>query len=128
MQQTSIFTTRTILHPCIDVIIIRYVQDIPKNLCKWIKARKPYKDILLLWLMLIMIIFWIKLIVVKNSLKLMWVLIVRRDIIYNNNHNAILYVVFHYRIIKYQYVNIIWIFICFNVFSLLLDSVMFILF
>ena len=45
-----------------------------------------------------------------------------------NNHNAILYVVFHYIIIKYQYVNIIWIFGCFYVFSILLDSVMFILF
>ena len=31
----------------------------------------------------------------------------------DNNRNAILYVFFHCRIIKYQYVNIIWIFIFF---------------
>ena len=33
IQQTIILPTRTILHPCLDVIIIRYVQDIPKKLC-----------------------------------------------------------------------------------------------
>ena len=63
----------------------------------------------------------------KIGLKGMGVLIVTRNSIDDNNHNAILYVVLHYRIIKYQYVNTIWIFICFSVFCLLLDSVMFIL-
>ena len=32
--------TRTILNPCIDIIIIRYVQDIPKNVCNRIQAKK----------------------------------------------------------------------------------------
>ena len=64
----------------------------------------------------------------KLSLKEIWVLIVTRNITDDNNHNSILNVFFHYIIIKYQYVNIIWIFICFYVFSILLDSVMFILF
>ena len=64
----------------------------------------------------------------KLSLKGMWVEIVTRNSTDDNNHNAILYVVVHYIIIKYQYVNIIRIFICFSVFSFLLDSVMFILF
>ena len=63
----------------------------------------------------------------KLSLNGMWVLIVTRNSTDDYNHNSILYVVFHYRIIKYQYVNIIWIFIFFSVFSLLLDSVMFVL-
>ena len=31
----------------------------------------------------------------------------------DNNNNAIFNLVLHYRMIKYQYVNIIWIFICF---------------
>ena len=30
----------------------------------------------------------------------------------DNNHNTILYVVFHYRIIKYQYVNIMCVCMC----------------
>ena len=50
----------------------------------------------------------------KNILKRILVLIVithRMDD--NNNNNAIFNVVLHYRIIKYQYVNIIWIFIFF---------------
>ena len=62
------------------------------------------------------------------SLKGMCVLIVTRNSIDENNNNATLYVVFHYRMIKYQYVNIIWILIYFSVFSLLLDSDMFVLF
>ena len=33
MQQTIIVPTRTVLHPRLDVILIRYIQDIPKNLC-----------------------------------------------------------------------------------------------
>ena len=32
LQQTIIVTTHTIIHPCLDVVIIRYVQDIPKNI------------------------------------------------------------------------------------------------
>ena len=40
-------------------------------------------------------------------LKEMWVTIVMRNSPDNNNHNAILYVVFYYRMIKYQHVNII---------------------
>ena len=47
------------------------------------------------------------------SLNGMWVLIVTRNSTDDNNHNAILNVFFHCRIIKYQYVNIIYIFIFF---------------
>ena len=32
LQQTIIVPTRTILHPRLDVIIIRYVKDTPKNI------------------------------------------------------------------------------------------------
>ena len=39
MQQIIIFPTRKILHPRLDVIRIRYVQDIPKNLCNMIQAK-----------------------------------------------------------------------------------------
>ena len=66
LQQTIIFLTRTILHTRLDVIIIRYVKDIPKNICSRNQETNPYKDIQLLFLMLIMIKFWMKLSVVKN--------------------------------------------------------------
>ena len=64
----------------------------------------------------------------KLSLKGMWMWIVTRNSIDDNNHNTIFSVVYYYIIIKYQYVNIIWSFISFSVFSFLLDSVMSILF
>ena len=47
------------------------------------------------------------------SLNVIWVLIVTSNSTDDNNHNSILYVVFHYRTIKYQYVNIICILIFF---------------
>ena len=40
LQQTIIVPTRTILHPRLDVIIIRYIQDIPKKLCSRNEAKK----------------------------------------------------------------------------------------
>ena len=40
LQQTIIVPTRKILHPHLDVIIIIYVQDIPKNVCNRIQAKK----------------------------------------------------------------------------------------
>ena len=40
LKQTIIVPTRTILHPRFDVIIIIYVQDIPKNPCIRNKAKK----------------------------------------------------------------------------------------
>ena len=49
----------------------------------------------------------------KLSLNGMWMLIVTSNSTDGNNHNAILYVVFHYIIIKYLYVNVIWFFIIF---------------
>ena len=49
----------------------------------------------------------------KLSLKGIWVEIVMRNSTNDNNHNAILYVVFHYIMIKYQYINIIWILVFF---------------
>ena len=33
LQQTIIVPTRTILHPHLDAIIIRYVKYIPRNIC-----------------------------------------------------------------------------------------------
>ena len=46
LQQTIIVPTCTILHPGLDVITIRYVQDIPKNICNRIQSKKSYKDTL----------------------------------------------------------------------------------
>ena len=40
LKHTIMVPTRTILHPCLDVIIIRYVQDIPKNVFNMIQAKK----------------------------------------------------------------------------------------
>ena len=40
LQQNIIFTTRTILHPRLDVVRIKYVQDIPKTSCNKIQAKK----------------------------------------------------------------------------------------
>ena len=48
LQQTIVVPTRTILHPRLDVIILRYVQDTPKKLCSRNEAKKQYKDIQLL--------------------------------------------------------------------------------
>ena len=126
-QQTIICPSRTIIHARLDVITIQYVQDIPKNICNRIQSKTSIErhptgmtdadsDYILDEIECRE----------KLSLNRMRVLILARNSTYDNNHNAILYVVFHYRVIKYQYVNIIWIFIFFSVFSLLLDSVMFI--
>ena len=46
LQQNIIVPTRTIIHPRLDVIIIRYVQYIPKNVCDMIQEKNLYKDIL----------------------------------------------------------------------------------
>ena len=40
LQQNIIVTTLTILHPCLDIVIITYVQDIHKNVCNMIQAKK----------------------------------------------------------------------------------------
>ena len=40
LQNTIIVSTRTKLYPCLDVIIIRYVQDIPKNVGNIIQPKK----------------------------------------------------------------------------------------
>ena len=40
LKQTIIVPTRTILHPCLDLIIIRYIQDIPKNICSRNEAKE----------------------------------------------------------------------------------------
>ena len=48
LQHTIIVPTRTILHPSLDVITVRYVQYTPKNVCNRIQAKNPYKDILLI--------------------------------------------------------------------------------
>ena len=54
----------------------------------------------------------------KIILKGMWVLIATRVSSGGNNHNSILYVVVHYIIIKYLYLNVIWFFILINYFFL----------
>ena len=40
LQQIIIVPTRTILHPHIDVITIRYVKEIHKNVCNRIQAKQ----------------------------------------------------------------------------------------
>ena len=47
------------------------------------------------------------------SLKGMWVLIVMRNHIDDNNNNAIFNLGFYYMMIKNEYVNIIWFFVFF---------------
>ena len=39
LQQNIIFSTRTIVHICLDVVRITYVQDIPKTVCNRIQAK-----------------------------------------------------------------------------------------
>ena len=43
LQQAIIVTTRTIIHPCLDAIKIRYVKYIPKNLCSRIQLKSHTK-------------------------------------------------------------------------------------
>ena len=64
----------------------------------------------------------------KLRLKVMLVLLVMMNSIDDNNNNTIFNVLLHYIIIKYQYLNIIWIFLFYSLVSLLLDRVMVILF
>ena len=40
LKQNIIVPTRTILHLCLDVVGIKYVQDIPKDVCNIIQAKK----------------------------------------------------------------------------------------
>ena len=40
LQRNTIVTSCTIPHPCIDVVIITYVQEIPKTGCNMIQANK----------------------------------------------------------------------------------------
>ena len=40
LEHAIMVTTLTIIHPCIDVITIRYVQDIPKKLFSRNKGKK----------------------------------------------------------------------------------------
>ena len=46
LQKNIIVPTRTITHPCIDVVSITDVEDTPKNVFNRIKEKNPYKDIL----------------------------------------------------------------------------------
>ena len=39
LQPNIIVTTIIIIHPRLDFVIIRYVQDIPKNVCNRIKEK-----------------------------------------------------------------------------------------
>ena len=40
LQQSTLVPTRTILHPRLEVIKIRYVQDIHNNICSRIQAKQ----------------------------------------------------------------------------------------
>ena len=40
LQHTIIVPTRTIIHPCLDIVIIIYLKDIPKNVCNRIQEKK----------------------------------------------------------------------------------------
>ena len=42
-QQNIIVPTCKILHPCLDVVIITDIQDIPKTFCNRIQAKKAIK-------------------------------------------------------------------------------------
>ena len=114
LQHTIIVPTRTIIHPRLDVITIRYVQDILNNSCYMIQTKK---SIQIYPISMTDADYDYILDEIERSENLilngMRVLIVTRNITDDNNPNAILYVVFHYIIIKYQYVNIIWILIFF---------------
>ena len=66
LQHTIIVPTRTITHPRLEVIIIRYVQEIHQKICSMNEANKAIKrHPIIMILMLIMIIFWMQLSVVK---------------------------------------------------------------
>ena len=41
LKHNIIVTTPTILHPCLDVIRLTYVQETPKTICNRIQAKKP---------------------------------------------------------------------------------------
>ena len=102
LQHTIVVPTRTILHPCLDVITIIYVKDIPKNVCSRNQTKKSIQihpinmtdadyDCIL------------DEIECREKLILngMLVLIVKNSSTDDNNNNSILYVVFSYIIIKY---------------------------
>ena len=39
LTHTIVVPARTILYPSLDFIIIRYLQDIPENICSWNQAK-----------------------------------------------------------------------------------------
>ena len=47
LQQNIIVQILTILHPRIDIVIITYVQNIPKTVFNRIQAKNPYKEIII---------------------------------------------------------------------------------
>ena len=40
LQQNTIFPTRSILHPCLDVVQIKDIQDTPEIVCNRIQAKE----------------------------------------------------------------------------------------
>ena len=48
LQKIIIFQTCKILHPRLEIIMIRYGQDIPRKMCGRSEAKNKYKDIQLL--------------------------------------------------------------------------------
>ena len=114
LQHTIIVSPRTILHPQLDLIIIRYVQYIPKKRF----SRNEAKNSIQRHPIIITDADYDYILDKIDSREIlsligMLVLIVMMNSIDGNNNNAIFNVALHYILIKYQYVNIIWIFICF---------------
>ena len=102
IQQTIIPPTRTILHPRLDVIIIRYVQDILKKICSMNEAKKEIQRHTNIMTDADYDYIWDEIERgEKLSLNVMLVLIVMMNSIYDNNNNAIFNVVLHYIIVKY---------------------------
>ena len=48
LQYTIIVPKRIILHPRLDVITIKYIQDIPKNVCNRIKQKAIQKHTIII--------------------------------------------------------------------------------
>ena len=68
-QQVIIVPTWTIAHPCIDVVAVKDVHDIPKSIFNRNNSKRLYKNILYVWLALIMILYLKKL---DINTKLSW--------------------------------------------------------
>ena len=44
-QKIIVIPTCTILHPCLDVILVKCIQDIPRSFCNWNQANQDLQII-----------------------------------------------------------------------------------